>query len=182
VKRLGAMLMMAGGLLGAGGANATPVQWTIPATPISGSPGNSISGTFVYDADTDTTSNINLSTIYNSLSYTLTVAGSNSGPYVRFVVANAVNQQGAYILSTNLTNAGGSVTLATGQIGIGPCSSLTSGLCDNINTSPPGGSSTSSVSISGSTPVPSLSEWAQLMLALMVLSMIGWHFHRERSY
>jgi hypothetical protein len=30
--------------------------------------------------------------------------------------------------------------------------------------------------------IPSLSEWAQLMLVLMVLSVIGWHFHRERSY
>jgi hypothetical protein len=30
--------------------------------------------------------------------------------------------------------------------------------------------------------VPSLSEWAQLMLGLMVISILGWHFHRERSY
>ena len=30
--------------------------------------------------------------------------------------------------------------------------------------------------------VPSLSEWAQLMLGLMVMTIIGWHFHRERSY
>ncbi len=30
--------------------------------------------------------------------------------------------------------------------------------------------------------VPTLSECTQLLLALMVLTMIGWHFHRERSY
>jgi hypothetical protein len=30
--------------------------------------------------------------------------------------------------------------------------------------------------------VPSLSEWAQFLLGLMVISMLGWHFHRERSY
>jgi hypothetical protein len=30
--------------------------------------------------------------------------------------------------------------------------------------------------------IPSLSEWMQLMLALMVMTVIGWHFHRERSY
>ena len=30
--------------------------------------------------------------------------------------------------------------------------------------------------------IPLLSEWAQLMLALMVMTVIGWHFHRERSY
>lgn len=31
-------------------------------------------------------------------------------------------------------------------------------------------------------PIPSLSEWTQLLLALMVMTVIGWHFHRERSY
>jgi len=30
--------------------------------------------------------------------------------------------------------------------------------------------------------VPSLSEWTQLLLALMVMTLVGWHFHRERSY
>ena len=30
--------------------------------------------------------------------------------------------------------------------------------------------------------VPTLSQWTQLLLGLMVLTMIGWHFHRERSY
>jgi hypothetical protein len=30
--------------------------------------------------------------------------------------------------------------------------------------------------------IPTLSEWTQMLLALMVLTMIGWHFHRERSY
>jgi len=30
--------------------------------------------------------------------------------------------------------------------------------------------------------IPSLSEWTQLLLGLMVMMLIGWHFHRERSY
>lgn len=30
--------------------------------------------------------------------------------------------------------------------------------------------------------IPSLSEWTQLLLALMVMTVIGWHFYRERSY
>jgi hypothetical protein len=29
--------------------------------------------------------------------------------------------------------------------------------------------------------VPTLSEWTQLLLGLMVMMLIGWHFHRERS-
>lgn len=30
--------------------------------------------------------------------------------------------------------------------------------------------------------VPSLSEWTQLLLVLMVMTLLGWHFHRELSY
>jgi hypothetical protein len=30
--------------------------------------------------------------------------------------------------------------------------------------------------------VPTLSEWSQLLLGLMVMMLVGWHFHRERSY
>jgi streptogramin lyase len=30
--------------------------------------------------------------------------------------------------------------------------------------------------------IPSLSEWTQLLLALMTIMLVGWHFHRERSY
>jgi hypothetical protein len=29
--------------------------------------------------------------------------------------------------------------------------------------------------------IPSLSEWSQMLLGLMVMMLIGWHFHRERS-
>jgi len=32
------------------------------------------------------------------------------------------------------------------------------------------------------TAIPLFSEWAQLLLGLMVMMLIGWHFHRERSY
>jgi len=30
--------------------------------------------------------------------------------------------------------------------------------------------------------IPTLSEWTQLLLALMTIMLVGWHFHRERSY
>ena len=30
--------------------------------------------------------------------------------------------------------------------------------------------------------VPSLSEWTQLLLAFMAITLVGWHFHRERSH
>ena len=36
--------------------------------------------------------------------------------------------------------------------------------------------------LSTSSAVPSLSEWTQLMLGLMVMATLGWHWNRERSY
>jgi len=54
-----------------------------------------------------------------------------------------------------------------------------------------GGNADSFILIVGSAPPPpipaaqavaSLSEWSRLMLGLMVISMLGWHFYRERSY
>ena len=30
--------------------------------------------------------------------------------------------------------------------------------------------------------VPALSEWSQMLLGLMTIMLVGWHFHRERSY
>jgi hypothetical protein len=34
----------------------------------------------------------------------------------------------------------------------------------------------------GASCVPTLSVWSQLVLALMAITLFGWHFHRERSY
>ena len=170
----------------AGGANATPVTWRIPPTTLG--VGNSISGTFVYDADTGTTSSINLSSTISGTTTPLTYPGSNTGGYLRFqasavaVVPPGPGTTGAFLPSTGLTNAGGSVTIAA-FLGNGECVSVSAaGLCDNFN---PAGLNTSPVtitSIPAPASIPSLSEWAQLMLGLMVLTMIGWHFHRERSY
>lgn len=30
--------------------------------------------------------------------------------------------------------------------------------------------------------IPSLSEWSQILLGFLVITMIGWHFHKQRSY
>lgn len=187
MKRFLSVLMLVSGLMLAGGASAVPVTWTIPATNLSGS-GNSISGTFVYDADTNTTSNINLTQTNNSVSSTLTVAGGNDGGYVRFVVANSVAQQGAYLSSLNLTNAGGNVTITNGDLGIGECTIIGSGgLCNNIGG--PGAFNTSSVIVSAQTPtppappqpIPTLSEWAQIMMMLMMIATAGFYGWRMKQ-
>ena len=38
------------------------------------------------------------------------------------------------------------------------------------------------VTVGAPAAVPTLSEWSQMLLGLMVMSVVGWHFHRERSY
>ena len=30
--------------------------------------------------------------------------------------------------------------------------------------------------------VPTLSEWSQMLLGLLVMTLLGWHFHKQRSY
>lgn len=183
VKRFVALLMLAGGLLMASGANAVPITWTIPATTLSGT-GNSISGTFVYDANTNTTSSINLTSTISGTTTTLTYAGSNAGGYVRFqgaAVAVVSSTPSAYLLSTGLTNAGGSVTISVNDLGNGLCNGASGGICISAGFT---GTNSSSVTVTGVAvaPIPSLSEWTQLLLALMTIMLVGWHFHRERSY
>ena len=39
-----------------------------------------------------------------------------------------------------------------------------------------------SVEMKFAVAVPTLSEWSQMLLALMTIMLVGWHFHRERSY
>jgi len=188
VKRVVAGLLLVSGLLVvAGGANATPVTWTIPPTTLSGSGSGiySISGTFVYDADTNTTSSINLSSTISGTTTALTYAGLNSPDFsidfLRFqasAVAN-VGTLGAFLPSTGLTNTGGSVTIAV-FLGNGLCAGVTSGLCDNFI---PGGLITSPVTVTGipaPSAVPTLSEWAQLMLGLMVITMLGWQWRKQQ--
>lgn len=73
--------------------------------------------------------------------------------------------------TNNVTISGNTITYTITDGGAGDADGLVNGRITD-----PLGPSISSAA------VPSLSEWTQLMLALMVLSVIGWHFHREGSY
>jgi hypothetical protein len=99
------------------------------------------------------------------------------------------------ITGTNLTGATG-ITVGGAACAAFNVSSATSATC----VTPAGSAGTASVVVTtaaGSnaantlftyTPVPapsavpSLSEWTQLLLALMTITLVGWHFHRARSY
>jgi hypothetical protein len=74
------------GLVMAGGANATPIKWTIPNTTLSSFFGSvtsgSVSGTFVWDADTSTASNVHISVVLNGGAPTLISSTAPSKPGV----------------------------------------------------------------------------------------------------
>jgi hypothetical protein len=73
--------------------------------------------------------------------------------------------------TNNVTISGNTITYTITDGGAGDADGLVNGRITD-----PLGPSISSAA------VPTLSELAQLMLALMVLSVIGWHFHREGSF
>ena len=146
-------------------ANAVPVNWTIPATTLSGT-GNSISGTFTYDRDTGQTSNINITITRNSVTETATIAALTDATYARFTSANSANANAAYVTISALTNAGG--TVAGVNLGVGPC-----GTC---LTSSIGVDGSANVTLTGTTVsgVPTLSGWALMVFAMLMGGAMLW--------
>ena len=187
MKRFFAILFLMGGLVVSGAASATSVTWTIPPTPLSGI-GNpiyqSISGTFDWDAVNQVASNVNLVAVISS---TPTPITSWSNMFLSYAYFNNVSPSSGDPLVridiTNLTNTATPTTVA--NIVVGPCN-LQNGNCAGFSGQPSSGAA-ANVTLTPAAPaptpasVPTLSEWSQMLLGLMVLSMIGWHFHRERS-
>lgn len=110
--------------------------------------------------------------LFRSISFAARYRSSN--------VAHALRSQVASHVATTCQISNDGVLTVTGDPSL-------SGYCDvTVDATPIDGSpvvtSTQSIQILPPTSIPSLSEWMQLMLALMAISLVGWHFHRERSY
>ncbi|EAW40025.1 VCBS protein [marine gamma proteobacterium HTCC2080] len=136
LMRLLAGLFLIFGVVGT--ALADPIKWNIPTSTLTPEVTNTgpstISGTFVYDADSNTTSEVNVNITIDGDAYALTASGLNSNGYVRLMAANQVGAVGAYVEVTNLTNAGGSITESRiGVIGVGECTELSDQLCSNVS-------------------------------------------------
>ena len=155
MKRFVAALMLAGGLLVAGGAKAVGLgnsNFDCFAGP-NGTPANVVGNI----GDTYTvTSTVGFGTPCTGPSYT--VAG---------VVTNnpATLLRAPSVITFTLAAAGSTQVTLTNGANIGSIV-----LTFNVN------------GTAAPTPIPSLSEWAQLMLALITIMLVVWHFHRERSY
>jgi hypothetical protein len=149
-----------------GSALADPITWNITSsslTPTAGNTGpSSISGTFVYDADSNTTSEVNVTIKMEGVLYALTASGSNVGGYVRLMAANSIGGAGAYVAVRNLTNAGGSITEVL--IGVGVCTSVSPDLCSNLSTKASPSDPITLTGIAPPTPVPTLPFLGLLLL------------------
>jgi MBG domain len=108
---------------------------------------------------------------------TLSVTNSPQA-YTGSAIAAAVSCTSGGAVSNVLYNGNAAVPSAAGTYAI------TADCAANGSFSALTGASAGNFVISSPPPsaVPTLSEWAQLMLGLMVMMLIGWHFHRERSY
>jgi hypothetical protein len=98
--------------------------------------------------------------------------------YTGSPIAAAVSCSSGGAVSNVLYNGSSTVPSAEGTY------EITANCAANGGDLPLIGASAGNFLISYSAPasIPSLSEWTQLMLGLMVMMLIGWHFHRERSY
>ena len=183
MKRFVAVLLLAGGLLMAHGVNAAPVTWTLTSSFASPT---TVTGTYSYDSDTNSYSNVNL-TYYNGTTYfpiTFAISSYTQNAYFVGTVNGAIQNVSPAVsfgLVSPMTNGGG--TIQAINLIVDTCLATLNGQCTVV-----GVPHLSNIAISASvtgvplSPIPSLSEWTQLLLALMTIMLVGWHFHRERSY
>lgn len=168
---------VAAGILGlalAGAAAAAPVNWTVNATFADTS---TMTGTFTYDAATDTVSNVNV--VRNATTYTAGVSNGVDTVIWFYVPSGGPSQVGqstvAYAVAVPMTDAGGVLPIA--QKGYGVCQNAAcQGLTGTVE-APVAGDQ-----ISGAAPatVPTLSEWAMILFGLLLAGGAAWQVQRRR--
>lgn len=163
-------------------AMADPVNWTLNGVTLSS---GTASGSFTYDSDTDTFSNINIVTTAGTLpGATYTQRGgayndSTGGLRIGALTAagNGGNSALALQVTTAMTNAGGTITIVTGlaasaeyTCGGGTCSvsapfrAITGGSIVGVPVA----------------PVPTMSEWAMILFGLMLASGAALYIQRRQ--
>ena len=186
MKRFIAVSMLAGGLLVANGVSAAPVTWTLTSSFASPT---TVTGTYSYDSDTNSYSNVNL-TYYNGTTYfQITYAVPSYSANVRFVGTVNGAQSGSPAVNLGLvspmTNGGG--TIQATDLQVDTCLTTSNGQCTVVGL-PHLSNLALSASVTGvplSPPpqaIPTLSEWTLILLGLIVMATLGWCWNRERSY
>lgn len=166
-------------LLAAGSALAAPLTWYVSGTFADG---GVISGSFTYDADTNTYSAVSVTVTGGALSGAAYVTPNT--PYVGGTQLGAVTAGGTgsgqrmatFIFSSPLTNGGGFVLLgpstAEGTCNAG-CTGFTGGV--PLRTNADG-------LLSTTTAVPTLGEWAMMGFAAALAGLGGLFVMRRRRW
>lgn len=182
MRAIWAAVILGGSLMACTGqAVADPVEWAIPDLALVD--GGIISGTFSYDADTATFSNIQVKTSGGGLPgvvYTRAQGGSEwQAPTWAVFRSSAPDSDIVKIVLANpMTNMGGSNAVIGVQAG--SCSEACLGSFQTTRASQASGP------ISGTptptpTPVPTLSEWAMILLGVMLAGGAALTIQRRRQ-
>lgn len=174
MSRFLSLFLLLGGLVVTGGANAISVTWTIPPTALSGNAAyTSVSGTFDWDAVNQVVSNVNLSLVVSGTATPINSSSPNAGTFI--VMNNASPSTGSPLVTLNaasLTNTAtptsvSSITAGQCYASGGTCSGFIGDISEAYNVtlipySPP-----------PPNPIPTLSEWAQIMMMLAMIATAG---------
>lgn len=145
-------------------ALAAPVTWTLSG--VTTNDGRTITGSFTYDADTNTYSNRNIISTGGIGPFTAGYGAGNATAGYFTQTPAGVGQNGIALISVApKTNVGGTLVLTTGN-GNGGLFTCTDGAC-NVGTYTANGGIAGG-SITAPTPVPTMGEWAMILMGLML--------------
>jgi hypothetical protein len=161
-------LVFFGLVMASGSVFAAPVVWTVPSTLLPG--GTTVSGTFTFDAATNTLSSINITaTGTNSGSYTFVDDNFSAGVEIGQLAASITSGAKVFfVLTGGLPLTGGTPIART--VGIGNCGVVTSGLCTGVFSIENAAATLTSAAVAPTVaaPIPTLSEWAMIFLASLM--------------
>lgn len=173
MKKIAGFLTGAVMAMAAGAAWAVPVTYTVTGTTFVG--GGSLSGSFTYDADINAYSAINLTTTAGGVYPGQTYIGINgAGPFSTTTNLNVVTASGNgpgqpvlnLVWSAPLTNAGGTIAIQNFSAE-GVCNAT----CTTFGAAPVQRALAAPGSITSTAPVPTLSEWAMILMAMALAGM-----------
>jgi hypothetical protein len=184
VRRMLMVWFFLSGLFLAAGANATSLRWTIPSTILNGYPGaqeSSIYGAFDWDADTRVVSNVVVTVVLNGISTRLTSSSPNSDPFI--VLYNGSNTVGSPVVGVDYSNLTNVPSTANATLYGGDCS-LLQNINDCIGINPSGSTYTPLIGSfvpAPTNPIPTLSEWAQILMMLAMIATAGFYGWRMKQ-
>ncbi len=166
----------------ASASSADPVVWTLNNVEVLD--GSTVSGSFTYDADIDVYSAINITTTSSGRGPFRAEAFTANGPtmFIAHQSPAQTNQNGVFLATAvPKTNAGGTLTLRT-ESNFGGFTTCLNDDCTSATTVNGADSLTSGtiVGVPAAAPVPTLSEWAMILLGVIMAGGAALYIQRRR--